>query len=302
MAELQSNGASSGMGDAAARSVASDMGAGDAVSAETENTRSARVEARIKAARGSQGTGKMLEIRLPLKAESTANIREHWAARARRTKAQRAAVARRLHAWSGGPLLVVRLTRISPRMLDSGDNLSMSLKGFRDSVASRLKIDDASPLVEWQYHQAKGEAEVVVQIWRWNAEGDAPPLPVGQAKECVAASSMKGGRSRVVQKRLAAGASVHAAYTPPPDRHPDDAAFTAEVMRRVGLKAASLPPHASRTNPMATKAMEPSNAAEHRALSAAQQAEETFAPRRCKNCDDGLCAECSGAVFHGRRP
>jgi hypothetical protein len=129
----------------------------------------------------------MIEIRLPLKAESTANLREHWATKARRTKAQRAAVARRLPPWPGGALLVVRLTRISPRMLDSGDNLSMSLKGFRDSVASRLKVDDASPLVDWQYHQAKGEAEVVVQIWR--AEEDAPLFPVGRMIE-------RGGRTK----------------------------------------------------------------------------------------------------------
>jgi hypothetical protein len=37
-------------------------------------------------------------------------------------------------------------------------------------------------------------------------------------------------------------------------------------------------PRGSRTNPMATKAFEPSNAAEHRALLAAQEAEATFAP------------------------
>lgn len=132
----------------------------------------------------------MIEFRVKMEAPSTPNLREHWAKRAKRTKAQRNAVTRKMPAWTGGPLLHVRLTRVAPRALD-GDNCATALKGCRDSVASRLRIDDASPLVEWHYAQAKGEAEVVVQIWR--TDEDALPLPVGKVEPKQAKSSAKDG-------------------------------------------------------------------------------------------------------------
>lgn len=119
----------------------------------------------------------MIEFRVQMEAPSTPNLREHHMARARRTKRQREAVARKMPTWEGKPLLHVRLTRVAPRALD-GDNCAAALKAHRDACASRLRIDDASPLVLWHYAQAKGEAEVVVQIWR---DGDeAPPVPAGR--------------------------------------------------------------------------------------------------------------------------
>jgi len=107
-----------------------------------------------------------MKVTIPIRAESTANKREHWAARHRRTQPQRKAAAllskslvRELR-----PALVVTLTRVAPRSLDD-DNLRGALKSFRDGVASALRVDDRTPLVRWEYGQRRGEAhEHAVEI------------------------------------------------------------------------------------------------------------------------------------------
>lgn len=174
--------------------------------------------------------------------------------RARRVKTQRALVSRQMPAWPGGPLLHVRLTRVAPRPLDS-DNCAAAMKSFRDACASRLRIDDASPLVEWHYAQAKGDPEVVVQIW---AKGeDAPPVPtstvlvpsvgirqaLAKTKRMPQAPPMTHpgdgrpvlarmkGRARVseVLRRLVAGEPVYG-NAPPGDWTPDGVAkFNAPI-------------------------------------------------------------------------
>lgn len=108
----------------------------------------------------------MMRFDVPIKVQSSANLREHWAAKAKRVKQQRTATAYRWPTWTAGPLLVVRLTRCAPRSLD-GDNLQGALKGIRDEVAAKLRIDDASPLVRWDYRQekaAKGQESVRVEV------------------------------------------------------------------------------------------------------------------------------------------
>lgn len=97
-------------------------------------------------------------VTLPLKAESTTNVREHWGARAARSKKHRNAalllsksLTRNVRA-----ALVVTLTRVSPRELDD-DNLRASMKSARDGVASSLRVDDRTRLVEWRYAQRRGE-------------------------------------------------------------------------------------------------------------------------------------------------
>lgn len=112
----------------------------------------------------------MISFTVPGEAPSTPNLREHYMVRARRTKAQRAKVARLMPKWVDGPLLVIRLTRVAPRHLDT-DNLAAALKGHRDAVAAKLRIDDATPLVRWEYEQRKGEpaVEVVVMEASWSA-------------------------------------------------------------------------------------------------------------------------------------
>lgn len=107
----------------------------------------------------------LLSFVVPIETKSASNLREHWSARHRRIKAQRQATAYRtppaLKAL--GPLLVVTLTRMSPRQLDD-DNLRGALKGVRDQVACALGVDDRSKLVRWEYDQEKGEPAVRVEV------------------------------------------------------------------------------------------------------------------------------------------
>lgn len=97
---------------------------------------------------------------VPVKTASTSNLREHWAAKNKRTDAQKRATRSRCPPWTGGPLLLVTLTRVSPRALDD-DNLRGALKSVRDAVATWLRVDDASPLVRWEYAQEKGATPMV---------------------------------------------------------------------------------------------------------------------------------------------
>jgi hypothetical protein len=98
---------------------------------------------------------------------SAANLREHWAAKARRVKQQRQAVAM----FIGGrpkPALpvVVTLVRIAPRALD-GDNLQSAFKAPRDEIARWLGCQDNDPRVTWVYGQRRagvGEYAVVVRV------------------------------------------------------------------------------------------------------------------------------------------
>jgi hypothetical protein len=169
----------------------------------------------------------VIEFTIQGVAPSTPNLREHWAATAKRVKAQRATVARKMPAWSEGPLLIVRLTRVGPRLLDT-DNLAAALKGHRDAVAARLRVDDASPLVKWEYHQAKGEPAVVVNAWKAGQQVPAYLRAAAAPRKGDAAKARAYGRARMAQERLAAGSSVHAAYTPPRSP-PVDAAREADV-------------------------------------------------------------------------
>lgn len=92
---------------------------------------------------------------LPLRIESVANKREHWARKAERTRQHRfAAVAVPVH-----PLpCVVRLVRVAPRSLDD-DNLRSAFKALRDGIADRLGVKDNDPRVTWEYDQVRGRAK-----------------------------------------------------------------------------------------------------------------------------------------------
>lgn len=94
-------------------------------------------------------------IELPLRIESVANRREHWAIRARRTKAHRLAA----HAVPIHPLpCVVTLIRVAPRKLDD-DNLVSGFKALRDGIAARFGVDDADPRIQFRYEQVRGKAK-----------------------------------------------------------------------------------------------------------------------------------------------
>jgi len=123
------------------------------------------LEARILRESESEHAVQWAELVIP----SAANLREHWAVRARRTRAQRDAafvLGRLLPRWSVP--LTIALCRVAPRLLDS-DNLASALKGVRDGIADALGVSDApSGGVEWVYSQRRGAphqhaVEVVVR-------------------------------------------------------------------------------------------------------------------------------------------
>lgn len=104
-------------------------------------------------------------LTLPLRVVSESNQRDHWAAKARRVKAQRQAVA---YAWVAADLPMhrrprqVTLTRVAPRRLDD-DNLARSLKAVRDQVAQECGFDDREP-VRWIYAQERGSYAVRIEV------------------------------------------------------------------------------------------------------------------------------------------
>ena len=116
-----------------------------------------------------------MTFEVPVVTKASNNSREHWAIRARRVKAEREATrvcfieALRVFVRPNPPC-TVRLTRLSPRLLDDGDNLPSAMKGIRDQVADELGLaNDRDPRVTWLYAQEKrGKAEgppaVKVQI------------------------------------------------------------------------------------------------------------------------------------------
>ncbi len=116
------------------------------------------------------GRGPVVVLQLKgLALASTPNAREHWTARAERSRDVRALVARALEGTAPPPgPWVVALTRSGPRPLDT-DNLGASFKALRDALAVWLGCDDGpSGPVVWTYAQTRGGygATVVVATER----------------------------------------------------------------------------------------------------------------------------------------
>lgn len=108
---------------------------------------------------------RLASFTIPIKAQNITNERSHYHEKAKRVAAQKRAVRYRCPPWTHGPLLVVKLTQVSPRMLDDDGSVA-ALKHVRDAVASWLRMDDASPLIKFEYAQRKGEASVEVEVRR----------------------------------------------------------------------------------------------------------------------------------------
>lgn len=89
-------------------------------------------------------------------------------AEARRNRNERTAAAIRTRAAMGlpSPLWRVKLTRLSPGVLDSHDNLRSALKHVVDGIALGLgEVDDGGGLVAWEYDQRRApEYGVEVEI------------------------------------------------------------------------------------------------------------------------------------------
>lgn len=126
-------------------------------------------------------------IEIPMRLPSVSNLREHWRAKACRTRAQRATVRVIVltelgRSWNPMPLarpsdrVCVSLCRVSPRALDD-DNLRGALKACRDGIADVLGVNDRDPRIEWKYAQERGkpkEHKVVVIVERIEQEEAKP--------------------------------------------------------------------------------------------------------------------------------
>lgn len=121
-----------------------------------------RVRARKLAAVGERLMLTVIDI--PVRTVSEPNMREHWATRHKRAKAQRAQAY--WYARSAAPswsqkACLIRLTRVAPRELDS-DNLACALKAIRDGITDGLgRKNDRDDLL-WEYAQKKGKANSVL--------------------------------------------------------------------------------------------------------------------------------------------
>jgi hypothetical protein len=101
-----------------------------------------------------------LVVTLPLKIESTANLRENWRRKAHRAAIERNGVHLSLKCNGGlsppAPPVTVTMTRVAPRELDS-DNLAIGFKSVRDGIADWLKVNDNDKRITWLYAQEKGQ-------------------------------------------------------------------------------------------------------------------------------------------------
>jgi hypothetical protein len=100
---------------------------------------------------------RLISCLLPVRTMSEANVREHFAKKAKRARHQRSVAAGVCGVELQRPTLpcVVRLVRVSPRPLDT-DNLQRSCKAVRDGIADWLGVDDRDPRVHYLYDQEKG--------------------------------------------------------------------------------------------------------------------------------------------------
>lgn len=121
-----------------------------------------------------EDTGRLiLAVTVPIKVVSVNNLREHWAAKAKRTKTHRLSTcfilmmgAKVRGIKAPLPPLMIRMTRIAPRRIkDSHDNLRGGFKAAVDGVADWLGIDDGDPRVTWEYAQKSGGYAALVEVF-----------------------------------------------------------------------------------------------------------------------------------------
>lgn len=107
----------------------------------------------------------MIEFTIPIRLVNGANIREHWAKRAKRAKEQRglAYMYMQQHQREPGPVppWLVTITRVGKRKMDS-DGLAISAKACRDGIAEALGVDDGDEAkITFAYAQEIGKAYAV---------------------------------------------------------------------------------------------------------------------------------------------
>lgn len=107
-----------------------------------------------------------VEVDIPIRTQSEANLREHWAVKAKRVKEHRQlayVVVRKALEFRKPLPATVTLTRLSPRLLDD-DNLRQALKATRDGIADWLGVDDRDPLIRWEYDQKQASKYHAVRV------------------------------------------------------------------------------------------------------------------------------------------
>lgn len=185
------------------------------------------------------------------------SFRGDWRARAGTAKRQRSKALKACPPWAAGPLLTVRLTRVSPGTLDD-DAVPAALKHVRDGVAARLRVDDASPLVRWEYAQETGAPAVIVQVWS-HADMEM------SKKEAMLAAALKELRQEATLRRKRTAIS------------------TTDAKKHLLVVRTETAPRPAYTPPR------PHPAKEHATLAA-----DTFAPPPCTGASPcGHCATCS---------
>ena len=99
-----------------------------------------------------------IKVEIPVRIESSLNLREHFRKKANRNSSHRASAWFALKGAKVRPALpcTVTLTRIAPRQLDD-DNLAGGFKSVRDGIADWLGVDDRDPRVKWRYEQERGK-------------------------------------------------------------------------------------------------------------------------------------------------
>jgi hypothetical protein len=107
-------------------------------------------------------------ITVPIRLVSVANLRECWQKRARRAADHRGLVRTLLAnqgKWRGGFPVVVTMTRVAPRKLDSHDNLRAAFKACVDGVCDHLMVRDNDEALSFAYAQERGNVgEYAVRI------------------------------------------------------------------------------------------------------------------------------------------
>ncbi len=103
----------------------------------------------------------MIEVEMDMRVVSMANLRMHWAVKAKLVKNHRAKTYNALASVCAAPTppCTIVLTRVAPRRLD-GDNLQSGFKAVRDGVADWLGIDDGDSRLDWQYRQRSAGVKV----------------------------------------------------------------------------------------------------------------------------------------------
>ena len=124
-----------------------------------------RVESSVHGIGGLKGVWEswenLIEVQIEMRVVSMANLRMHWAVKAKTVKSQRQKAFNALCGVGAPPALPVTIvmTRVAPRPLD-GDNLQAAFKAVRDGVADWLGVDDGDQRLDWQYCQRSAGVKV----------------------------------------------------------------------------------------------------------------------------------------------